>query len=65
MADPLLEQVEQVYAAIGALRQDIRMVLAALARLEDKVDSAASQGPCKGEACNCHAKDWSDPDDPV
>lgn len=74
MADDLLAST---YAAMGALRQDVRSILAALGRLEEKVDLAASgvgssafcavPGCGCDTKCNCHAKDWgeSDPDEPV
>lgn len=45
-------------AALGALRQDVRALLAAVARIEWEMTHRAPQEASGG--CNCHAKDWGE-----
>ena len=54
---PKFQTVEEAcMATLGALRQDVRALLAAVARLEIIVGPAPPQGASE---CNCHTKDWA------
>lgn len=63
------ELVAQSHAALGALRQDVRAILAALGRLEEKVAQAAPGAAksdfCGVPGCNCHVREFESADEPV
>jgi hypothetical protein len=52
---------EAVLAALGTIRQDVRSLIAAVARLEGIVRPEPPEEPwCNIEGCNCHPKPPAD-----
>ena len=55
-----LAVLNRVHDSIGALRQDVRSLIAAVARLEGIVRPEPSEVDCRVPECNCHVRDWDE-----